>query len=102
MSKKDFFEGLKAQAKINAKKDQKVEEGLKTIEDKIEGLSEDQDEAFDILDEVLQDVGTLKRNPFMELQLENGLTNWIPPSKGLFVPRSILFSLCVNRRQTLR
>ena len=34
MSKKDFFEGLKAQAKINAKKDQKIEDGLKTVEDK--------------------------------------------------------------------
>lgn len=31
MSKKDFFEGLKAQAKINAKKDQKIEDGLKTV-----------------------------------------------------------------------
>ena len=60
MSKKDFFEGLKAQAKINAKKDQKIEEGLKTVEDKIERLSEDQDEAFDILDEVLQDVGDIE------------------------------------------
>ena len=60
MSKKDFFEGLKAQAKINAKKDQKIEDGLKTVEDKIEGLSEDQDEAFDILDEVLQDVGDIE------------------------------------------
>ena len=68
MSKKDFFEGLKAQAKINAKKDQKIEEGLKAIEDKIEGLSEDQEDAFDVLNEVLEDVSDI------EVQSLYGLT----------------------------
>lgn len=97
MSKKDFFEGLKAQAKINAKKDQKIEDGLKTVEDKIEGLSEDQDEAFDILDEVLQDVGDIEAQSLYGIKAGKRLDELDPTEQRVVC--AAIYTLLAMREQ---
>lgn len=60
MSKKDFLKGIEIQAKIHAKKEQKVEKGMKVLEEKLDDLAEEQDAGFELVDVVLHDVADIQ------------------------------------------
>ena len=60
MSKKDFLKGIEAQAKIQAKREQKVEKGMQVLEEKLEDIAEGQDAGFELVDVVLHDVADMQ------------------------------------------
>ena len=60
MSKKDFFNGIELQAKIQAKKEQRVEKGMKILGEKLDELAEEQDAGFELVGVVLQDVADIQ------------------------------------------
>ena len=60
MSKKDFVKGIELQAKIHAKKEQKVEKGMKALGEKLDELAEEQDAGFELVDVVLHDVADIQ------------------------------------------
>ena len=60
MSKKDFLKGIEAQAKIQAKREQKVEKGMQVLEEKLEDIAEEQDAGFELVDVVLHDVADIQ------------------------------------------
>ena len=53
MSRKDVEKGIEIQARIHAKKEQKVEKGMKVLEEKLEDIAEAQDAGFELVDVVL-------------------------------------------------
>ena len=97
MSKKDFLKGIEAQAKIQAKREQKVEKGMQVLEEKLEDIAEGQDAGFELVDVVLHDVADMQNQALYGLtsgkQLKD-LEYFLSLSELSYFPEKLLFRFC--------